>query len=177
MHAFISKMPRPCSAAGSDVRPYPISFRSRILFPDPSRQWTLHCRARSGNGCVLLFLDLPDCRARLNCPGLLGAPARRRVLPLEHIAIFQSAASSGPIAVRSLESCWASRSQFPGWKNGNAFLKTLVGNSMFRSGFAFHSWQTPRAKEKCNARAKARRVPRVAEPIDLYGYGEPKDRF
>jgi len=34
----------------------------------------------------------------------------------------------------------------------------------------------PRAEEKCIARAKTRRVPKVAEPIDLYWDGEPKDR-
>src|SRR6267378_4706044 len=46
---------------------------------------------------------------------------------------------------------------------------------MVRSGFAFHSLPTPRAWEKCIARAKARRDPKVAELIDLYWDGGRKD--
>ena len=43
------------------------------------------------------------------------------------------------------------------------------------SSFAFHSWQMPRALEKCIAAAKARKVPKVAELTDLYWDGESKD--
>src|SRR5258708_19857410 len=41
-----------------------LPFRSRILFPDPSPRWIFLCRARSGNGGVLFFLDLSECRDR-----------------------------------------------------------------------------------------------------------------
>jgi hypothetical protein len=47
---------------------------------------------------------------------------------------------------------------------------------MVRSRFVFEPWQTPHAQEKCIARTKARRVWKVAELIDLYWDGEPKDR-
>src|SRR6266852_2480665 len=130
------------------------------------------CRARSGSGCVLLFLDLPDCRARLRCPALPGAPAQRRALLPEHSAILQSAASSGLPAVRWLESRWASRSQFPGWKTRSVFLGIVIENLKLRSGFAFHSSQAPHAREKCIARARARSVLKVPELIDLYRDGE-----
>src|SRR5258708_6125970 len=43
-----------------------LPFRSRILFPDPSPRWIFLCRARSGNGGVLFFLDLSDCNAVLH---------------------------------------------------------------------------------------------------------------
>ena len=46
---------------------------------------------------------------------------------------------------------------------------------MFRSGFAFQSWQTPHAQEKCNAWAEARDAAKFAELIDLYWDGQPKD--
>jgi hypothetical protein len=48
----------------------------------------------------------------------------------------------------------------------------VIENLTLRSGFAFHSSQSPHAREKCIARAKARRVPKVAELIDLYLDGE-----
>ena len=48
----------------------------------------------------------------------------------------------------------------------------VIENLKLRSGFAFHSLQSPHAREKCIARAKARRVAKVAELIDLYRDGE-----
>ena len=52
----------------------------------------------------------------------------------------------------------------------------VIENLKLRSGFAFHSSQSPHAREKCIARAKARSVLKVPELIDLYWDGGPKDR-
>jgi len=43
---------------------------------------------------------------------------------------------------------------------------------MLSSGFAFHSWQTPRVYGNCIARAKGLRRSNVAELIDSQGDGE-----
>jgi len=51
-----------------------------------------------------------------------------------------------------------------------------TGTLTLGSGFEFRSWQMPRAQEKCIAHAKAVRVRRVAQLIDLYWDGETKDR-
>jgi len=59
---------------------------------------------------------------------------------LERIEPLQSTSSSGPPVVRSLESCWVSKSRLQGWKNGNVFLGTAIGNLVFCSDFACHSW-------------------------------------
>ena len=48
------------------------------------------------------------------------------------------------------------------------FREKPIGNPMLRSGFAFHSCQTPHAKGKRITRAKARRVSKVADLTDLY---------
>jgi hypothetical protein len=48
----------------------------------------------------------------------------------------------------------------------------VIENLTLRSGFAFHSSQSPHAREKCIARANARSVLKVAELIDLYRDGE-----
>jgi len=47
------------------------------------------------------------------------------------------------------------------------FLENRDENLSLGSGFAFHSWQTPRVQEKGIACAKARRAPKIAEVIDL----------
>jgi hypothetical protein len=60
-------------------------------------------------------------------------------------------------------------------KKWERFLRTPIGNPMHRSGFAFHSWQTPHAQEKCIAGTKARRVSESAELVDLLWDGEPKE--
>ena len=139
IYAFIIWMPCPCTAASSDARSQPRAFAKSNPFLDPSRRWILRRRARSGSGRALLLRDLPDYRVRRHFPVPRGAPIRRRIPFPKHIAIPLSAASGGPPAARSLESCWASTSRFPEWKNENAFPRTEIGNSMLRSGFAFHS--------------------------------------
>ncbi len=48
----------------------------------------------------------------------------------------------------------------------------VIENLKLRSGFVFHSSQSPYAREKCIGRAKARRIPKVTELIDLYRDGE-----
>src|SRR5580692_5787507 len=146
---------------------YPLSFRNRILFPDPSLRLLFPCRVGSGSGRVLLFLDLPDCRAPRHFPALLGVPARYRTLLPEHIAIFQSVSSGGPRAGRSLELRWASRNRFPGQKIGNALLEAPIENPMLRSGFAFHSCEMPHGVGECIDRAKARRLSKPVELDDL----------
>jgi len=44
--------------------------------------------------------------------------------------------SAGRASKRDLhnerKACWASRSQFAGWTNGGVFLRTAIGNPMFR---------------------------------------------
>jgi hypothetical protein len=47
---------------------------------------------------------------------------------------------------------------------------------MLRSRFAFHSWQTPHALEKCIAGTKARRAAKQAELVDLLWDSKPKER-
>ncbi len=110
-------------------------------FSDPSRQWIFHCRGRSGSGCVSCFGVL-DCRVRRHFPELRGAPTRSRVLLPEHIAILQSAASSGPRSARRSESRPASRCRFPRCENGSVFLRVPIENQTLCSGLAFHSLQT-----------------------------------
>jgi len=56
------------------------------------------------------------------------------------------------------------------------FPGNVIENLTLRSGFAFHSSQSPHAREKCIARANARSVLKVPELIDLYWDGGPKDR-
>jgi hypothetical protein len=46
---------------------------------------------------------------------------------------------------------------------------------MLHSGFAFHSWLTPHATEKCIARAKVCRLPKFAELTDLQGDNEQEE--
>jgi hypothetical protein len=121
------------------------------------------------------FLDLPDGHAKPHFPALRGALARHRTRLLERIANIQ-AASGGPPAARWLESCWASRSQSPGGKTGSVFPRSAIENPMVRSGFASYSCQTPLAQDKCITGAEAWRSSKVAEPIDLYGGGEPGKR-
>jgi len=52
----------------------------------------------------------------------------------------------------------------------------VIENLTPHSGFAFHSLQSPHAREKCIAHAKARSVLKVPELIDLYWDGGPKGR-
>jgi hypothetical protein len=47
---------------------------------------------------------------------------------------------------------------------------------MVRSGFASHSRQTPLAQDKCIPGAEVWGSSKAAEPIDLYGGGEPGKR-
>ena len=47
---------------------------------------------------------------------------------------------------------------------------------MLRSRFAFHSWQTPHALERCIAGTKARRASERAELVDLLWDSKPKKR-
>src|SRR6478736_2304969 len=92
--------------------------------------------------------------ARPHFPALPGAPTQHRTPLPERTPILQSTSSSGLPVVRSLESCWASRSQFPERKYESVFLRTTIENLSLGSGFAFHSWQAPHAREKCIAEAK-----------------------
>jgi hypothetical protein len=158
------------------VRCYLLSMRSRILFPDASQGWIFHCRVRSGSGCVFLFSDLPDCHARRHFPVPRGVPARRRVLPPEHIAILQSAASSGLPSARRPESRPASRSRFPRCENGSAFWRTPIENQTLCSGLAFHSWQPPSAQEECIRKANALRLPTLRNLLICSGDAKPKGR-
>jgi hypothetical protein len=61
-------------------------------------------------------------------------------------------------------------------RNGSVFLGAAIGYPMLRSGFAFHSCQTPHARQKCSTGAKARRFSKVAELTDLCETGEPRER-
>jgi hypothetical protein len=55
-------------------------------------------------------------------------------------------------------------------------LRTAIENLSLGSGFAFHSWQAPHAREKCIAEAKTRNIAGATEVIDLDWDGESKDR-
>src|ERR1700719_5240480 len=123
-----------------------------MLFPDPTQGWIFHCQVRSGSGCVLLFSNLPDCHVRRHFPELRAAPARRRVLLPEHIAILESAASSGLPSAKWRQFPSASSSRFPRCENGSVFVTTPIENPMLCSGLAFHSWQPPVLRRSASER-------------------------
>ena len=139
-----------------------------------SQRWLFHCQVRSGSGCALLFSNLPDCHARRYVPGLRGASFRRRVLRCEHIAILQSAASSGLPSAIWRECRSASRCRFPRCENGSVFLRIPIQNRMLRSDLACHSWQTPRALGECIRKANALSLPTLRNLLTCSGMASQK---
>src|SRR6266481_5158064 len=131
-----------------------------ISLPGPQRQ----------RMCIVF--GVLDCRVRRHFPELRGAPTRSRVLLPEHIAILQSAASSGPRSARRAESRPASRCRFPRCENGSVFLRVPIENQTLIPLIA-----NPCAQEECIRRAKAGRFSQVAELTDLSEMASRKRAF
>src|SRR5882762_234812 len=110
-----------------------------------SQRWLFHCQVRSGSGCALLFSNLPDCHARRYVPGLRGASFRRRALRCEHIAILQSAASSGlPSAI------WRECRSAPGVDFQDARMGALLENTDSESDAPFRPRMPLMANPPCS---------------------------